>query len=59
MNEIHIHHVPVMAYNHLAGIISLWDADKDIIEELEFQVEQLIMLVTGFRKALTKDLRKL
>lgn len=49
MTDNHIRHLPVMDDGRLAGIISAGDVVKDIIEELEFHVEQLTSYITGLR----------
>ena len=49
MVENHIRHLPVMNDDQLVGIISVGDVVKDIIEELEFHVEQLTSYIQGFR----------
>jgi signal-transduction protein with cAMP-binding, CBS, and nucleotidyltransferase domain len=47
MKENYVRHLPVMADGRLVGIISVGDVVKDIIEELEFHVEQLTKYITG------------
>jgi CBS domain-containing protein len=49
MTEKHIRHLPVIENGQLAGIISIGDVVKDIIEELQFMVKQLENYITGFR----------
>ena len=49
MTNNHIRHLPVMDKGRLIGIISIGDVVKDIIEELEFLVEQLTKYITGLR----------
>lgn len=49
MADNHIRHLPVMEDGRLVGIISVGDVVKDIIEELEFHVEQLTKYITGLR----------
>ena len=49
MTNNHIRHLPVIDQGRLVGIISVGDVVKDIIEELEFHVEQLKNYITGFR----------
>lgn len=49
MTDNHIRHLPVMDGNHLVGLISVGDVVKDIIEELEFHVDQLKNYITGLR----------
>ena len=49
MTENHIRHLSVIDEGRLVGIISVGDVVKDIIEELEFHVEQLKSYITGLR----------
>lgn len=49
MTNNYIRHLPVMDAGHLVGIISVGDVVKDIIEELEFHVEQLTSYIMGLR----------
>jgi CBS domain-containing protein len=49
MTNKHIRHLPVMDEGQLVGMISVGDVVKDIIEELEFHVEQLTSYITGLR----------
>ena len=49
MTNNHIRHLPVMDKGRLVGIISIGDVVKDVIEELEFLVEQLTKYITGLR----------
>ena len=49
MTDNHIRHLPVMDEGQLVGIISVGDVVKDMIEELEFHVEQLTSYITGLR----------
>jgi CBS domain-containing protein len=49
MTDNHIRHLPVMDDGRLVGMISVGDVVKDIIEELEFLVEQLKGYITGLR----------
>jgi CBS domain-containing protein len=49
MADHHIRHLPVMDGDRLIGIISAGDVVNDIIEELEFHVEQLTSYIKGFR----------
>ena len=49
MIDNHIRHLPVVEDGRLAGIISVSDVVKDLIEELEFHVEQLTNYIQGFR----------
>jgi CBS domain-containing protein len=47
MTDNHIRHLPVMNEGKLVGMISIGDVVKDLIEELEFHVEQLTSYITG------------
>jgi CBS domain-containing protein len=49
MTDNHIRHLPVMDEGQLVGMISVGDVVKDMIEELEFHVEQLKSYITGLR----------
>lgn len=49
MTDKRVRHLPVMESGRLSGIISIGDVVKDIIEELQFMVEQLENYITGFR----------
>lgn len=49
MTEKRIRHLPVFKDGRLVGIVSIGDVVKDIIEELQFMVEQLENYITGFR----------
>jgi CBS domain-containing protein len=49
MTDNHIRHLPVMDNGRLVGIISVGDVVKDMIEELEFHVDQLTRYITGLR----------
>lgn len=49
MVDYHIRHLPVMDDDRLVGIISVGDVVQDIIEELEFHVEQLTSYIQGLR----------
>jgi len=49
MTEKHIRHLPVIENGHLVGIVSIGDVVKDMIEELQFMVNQLENYITGFR----------
>jgi CBS domain-containing protein len=44
-----VRHLPVLEDGQLVGIISIGDIVKDMIEELEFVVEQLEKYITNFR----------
>ena len=49
MTDNHIRHLPVMDKGQLVGMISVGDVVKDMIEELEFHVEQLTSYISGLR----------
>lgn len=49
MTEQRIRHLPVLKNGKLVGIVSIGDVVKDIIEELEFMVQQLENYLTGLR----------
>ena len=49
MTDKHIRHLPVMDEGRLVGIISVGDVVLDVVEELEFHVEQLKSYITGLR----------
>jgi len=49
MTDNHIRHLPVVDDGRLVGIISVGDVVKDIIEELEFHVDQLTKYISGLR----------
>jgi len=49
MTDKRIRHLPVIEEGRLAGIISIGDVVKDIIDELQFMVKQLENYITGFR----------
>jgi len=49
MTEKHIRHLPVIDDGKLVGIVSIGDIVKDIIEELQFMVQQLENYITGLR----------
>jgi CBS domain-containing protein len=49
MTNNHIRHLPVMDEGRLVGMISVGDVVKDMIEELEFHVEQLKSYIIGLR----------
>lgn len=49
MIDNHIRHLPVVENGRLIGIVSVSDVVKDLIEELEFHVEQLTNYIQGFR----------
>ena len=47
MTDNHIRHLPVLEDDKLVGIISIGDVVKDIIEELQFMVEQFERYIQG------------
>jgi CBS domain-containing protein len=49
MTDKRIRHLPVLENGRLVGLLSIGDIVKDIIEELQFMVEQLEKYITGFR----------
>lgn len=49
MTDNRIRHLPVIEEGRLIGLISIGDVVKDMIEELEFMVEQLQSYITGLR----------
>lgn len=49
MTENHIRYLPVLEDGKLAGIISIGDIVKDIIEELEFTINQMEKYILGLR----------
>lgn len=49
MTDKHIRHLPVMEGGQMIGIISIGDVVKDLIEELEFLVDQLKNYISGLR----------
>ncbi len=49
MTEKRIRHLPVIENGHLVGLISIGDVVKDMIEELEFHVQQLQSYIAGLR----------
>lgn len=49
MTEHRIRHLPVIEDGQLIGLISIGDVVKDMIEELEFLVDQLQRYITGLR----------
>ena len=49
MIDNHIRHLPVVENGQLVGIVSVSDVVKDLIQELEFHVEQLTNYIQGFR----------
>lgn len=49
MTENHIRHLPVVEDGQLIGLVSIGDVVRDMIEELEFLIEQLQGYITGLR----------
>jgi len=49
MTDNHIRHLPVMEDGQLSGIISIGDVVKDVIEELEFTIDQMEKYIHGLR----------
>lgn len=49
MTERRIRHLPVCEGDHLVGLVSIGDIVKDMIEELEFMVNQLEKYISGPR----------
>jgi CBS domain-containing protein len=49
MIDNHIHHLPVVEDGTLVGVVSVGDVVKDVIEELEFHVEQMTNYIQGFQ----------
>lgn len=49
MTEKRIRHLPVFENGEMIGIISIGDVVKDLIEELEFLIEQMENYITGLR----------
>lgn len=49
MTEMHIRHLPVLEDNKLAGIISIGDVVRFIIEEQRYIIEHLESYITGGR----------
>ena len=49
MTEKRIRHLPVFEDGRLVGLLSIGDVVKDIIEELQFMVDQLEKYITGLR----------
>ena len=49
MTDKHIRHLPVIDDGKLVGIVSIGDIVKDMIEELQFMVQQLENYITGLR----------
>lgn len=49
MTDKRIRHLPVIEEGRLVGVVSIGDVVKDIIEELQFMVNQLENYITGLR----------
>jgi CBS domain-containing protein len=49
MTDNHIRHLPVLENDKLVGMISIGDIVKDVIEELEFTIEQMEKYIHGLR----------
>lgn len=49
MTDKRVRHLPVVENGRLVGLLSIGDIVKDIIEELQFMVEQLEKYITGLR----------
>jgi len=49
MTDKHIRHLPVVEDGRLLGVISIGDVVKDLIEELQFLVDQMEKYITGLR----------
>jgi CBS domain-containing protein len=49
MTEKHIRHLPVVEDDRVIGLISIGDVVKDIIEELQFMLQQMEKYVSGLR----------
>ncbi|MBN1265675.1 MAG: CBS domain-containing protein [Anaerolineales bacterium] len=49
MTDNHIRHLPVVEDGNLVGMISIGDIVKDVIEELEFTIEQMEKYIHGLR----------
>lgn len=49
MTDRHFRHLPVVQDGKLAGILSIGDVVKDIIEELQFMVNQFERYIQGLR----------
>lgn len=49
MTESKIRHLPVFEGDKMIGIISIGDVVRDLIDELEFLVEQMQNYITGLR----------
>lgn len=49
MTDNHIRHLPVLVDGKMMGILSIGDVVKDIIEELQFMVDQFEKYIQGLR----------
>ena len=49
MTDKHIRHLPVVDQGQIVGVVSIGDVVKDLIEELQFMVEQMEKYIMGFR----------
>jgi len=49
MTDNHVRHLPVLDQGQLVGVISIGDVVKDLIEELQFMVEQMEKYIMGLR----------
>jgi CBS domain-containing protein len=49
MTESRVRHLPVFEDSKMIGLISIGDVVRDLVEELEFLVEQLQNYITGLR----------
>ena len=49
MTESRVRHLPVFEDGKLVGIVSIGDVVRDLIEELEFLIEQLQNYIQGLR----------
>jgi CBS domain-containing protein len=49
MTEKHIRHLPVLVDDQVAGVISIGDLVKSVIDEKDFMIKQLENYITGNR----------
>jgi CBS domain-containing protein len=49
MTDNHVRHLPVLDQGQIVGVISIGDVVKDLIEELQFMVEQMEKYIMGLR----------
>jgi CBS domain-containing protein len=49
MTELRVRHLPVVEHGHLVGLVSIGDVMKAIIDEREFELEELHAYVAGAR----------